>query len=223
MPRLPFEFENRREFLKGTLAGAATLALGNFAKADKQDLDLITREIEKRHDETVRRLQEWIKQPSIAAENRGVSEGCDLTMRLLRDAGFGKVTRISTDGQPGIFATLDAGAPQTLGVYFMYDVKQVDPSECSSPPWDAALVDRPGIGKVPRRGLSTRKARVSFIAAPTRFAVQDGRCRSRAGSRGRRGDWFTTFHRLSGALRLLLRSSRFGVSMPSAEQISMAM
>jgi acetylornithine deacetylase/succinyl-diaminopimelate desuccinylase-like protein len=167
MPRLPFEYENRREFLKGTLAGAATLALGNFAKADKQDLDLITREIEKRHDETVRRLQEWIKQPSIAAENRGVSEGCDLTMRLLRDAGFEKVTRISTDGQPGIFATLDAGAPQTLGVYFMYDVKQVDPSEWSSPPWDAALVDRPGIGKVlmGRGAVNQKGPESSFIAA----------------------------------------------------------
>jgi len=167
MPRLPFEPENRREFLKGTLAGAATLALGNFAKGDNQDLDLITREIEKRHDETVRRLQEWIKQPSIAAENRGVSEGCDLTMRLLRDAGFGKVTRISTDGQPGIFATLDAGAPQTLGVYFMYDVKQVDPSEWSSPPWDAALVDRPGIGKVlmGRGAVNQKGPESAFIAA----------------------------------------------------------
>jgi acetylornithine deacetylase/succinyl-diaminopimelate desuccinylase-like protein len=167
MPRLPFESENRREFLKGTLAGAATFALGNFGKADKQDLNLITHEIEKRHDETVRRLQEWIKQPSIAAENRGVSEGCDLTMRLLRDAGFGKVTRISTDGQPGIFATLDAGAPQTLGVYFMYDVKQVDPSEWSSPPWDAALVDRPGIGKVlmGRGAVNQKGPESSFIAA----------------------------------------------------------
>jgi hypothetical protein len=29
-----------------------------------------------------------IRQPSIAAENRGMSEGCDMMMRLLRDAGF---------------------------------------------------------------------------------------------------------------------------------------
>jgi acetylornithine deacetylase/succinyl-diaminopimelate desuccinylase-like protein len=163
----PFESEDRRAFLKSTLAGAATLVFGNFAKADKQDLDPITREIEKRHEESVRRLQEWVKQPSIAAENRGVNEGCDLTMRLLRDAGFGKVTRISTDGQPGIFATLDAGAPQTLGVYFMYDVKQVDPSEWSSPPWGAAVVDRPGIGKVlmGRGAVNQKGPEASFIAA----------------------------------------------------------
>ena len=73
------------------------------------------------------RLQEWVKQPSIAAENRGMAEGCELMMRLAREAGFQSVTRVPTDGQPGVFATLDAGAPRTVGLYFMYDVKQVDP------------------------------------------------------------------------------------------------
>jgi acetylornithine deacetylase/succinyl-diaminopimelate desuccinylase-like protein len=55
---------------------------------------------------------------------------------------------VPTDGQPGIFATLDAGAPRTIGLYFMYDVKQADPAEWSSPPFEAALVDKPGLGKV---------------------------------------------------------------------------
>src|SRR6267154_2293054 len=63
---------------------------------------------------------------AIAAENRGMNEGCDLTMRMLRDAGFQQATRIPTDGQPGIFATLDAGASHTLGLYYMYDVKQAE-------------------------------------------------------------------------------------------------
>src|SRR5229473_488053 len=61
---------------------------------------------------------------------------------------FGEVTKVPTDGQPGVFATLDAGAPRTLGLYFMYDVKQADPAEWSSPPFEAALVDKPGLGKV---------------------------------------------------------------------------
>ena len=107
--------ESRRAFLTGALGAAAALA-------DSRDLDAIRAEIAKRHDESVKRLQEWIRQPSIAAENNGVTQGCDLTMRLFRDAGFTKVTRINTDGQPGIFATLDAGAPRTLGLYYMYDV-----------------------------------------------------------------------------------------------------
>src|SRR5205809_8029494 len=129
---------NRRTFLKGAAAGAAILAGPSPAWSAQSELDGIRAEIGKRHDEAVRRLQEWIRQPSIAAENRGVSEGCELTMRMLREAGFNQVTKIATDGQPGVFATLDAGAPRTLGLYFMYDVKQADPAEWSSPPWQAA-------------------------------------------------------------------------------------
>ena len=139
----------RRTFLKGAAAGAATLAAWPHQTFSAQNnLDDIRKEIAKRHDENVRRLQEWIRQPSIAAENRGVSEGCDLTIRMLREAGFDRATRVPTDGQPGILATLDAGAARTVGIYFMYDVKQVDPAEWSPPPWDAALVDKPGLGKV---------------------------------------------------------------------------
>ena len=139
---------NRRGFLQRAAVGALALASVRRAAADATDLKAIQSEIEKRHDEAVHRIQGWIQQPSIAAENRGVSECCDLTMRLLREAGFGQVARVPTDGQPGIFATLDAGAPRTIGIYFMYDVKQVDPAEWSSPPWEARLVEKSGLGKV---------------------------------------------------------------------------
>jgi acetylornithine deacetylase/succinyl-diaminopimelate desuccinylase-like protein len=158
---------NRRTFLQGALAGAATLAIPHAVTADDNELNPVWTQVEKHHDEAVQRLQEWIKQPSIAAENRGVTEGCELTMRFLRDAGFGEVTKIPTDGQPGIFAKLDAGAPKTLGLYFMYDVKQVDPGEWSSPPWAAALVEKPGLGTVVigRGAVNQKGPESSFIAA----------------------------------------------------------
>jgi acetylornithine deacetylase/succinyl-diaminopimelate desuccinylase-like protein len=158
---------DRRTFLETAVAGATALAFPRSVPADSRELDGIRALIEKRHDETVQRLQEWIHQPSIAAENRGVNEGCDLMMRLLRDAGFGQVNKVPTDGQPGVFATLDAGAPRTLGVYLMYDVKQVDPAEWSSPPWDAAIVDRPGLGKVMvgRGAVNQKGPQAAFLAA----------------------------------------------------------
>ena len=98
---------DRRTFLQATAAGAATLAFSpnSLGAETNPDLAAIQKEIEKRHDESVQRLQQWIRQPSIAAENRGMDEGCDLTMRMLRDAGFAEVTKIPSDGQPGIFAT----------------------------------------------------------------------------------------------------------------------
>jgi acetylornithine deacetylase/succinyl-diaminopimelate desuccinylase-like protein len=160
---------NRRTFLQATAAGAASLALSqrSFAASSNPDLAAIHKEIEKRHDESVQRLQAWIRQPSIPAEHRGMDEGCDLLMRMLSEAGFRGATKVATDGQPGIFATLDAGAPRTLGIYFMYDVKQVDPSEWSSPPFDAALVDKAGLGKcvVGRGAVNQKGPEASFLAA----------------------------------------------------------
>ncbi len=173
--RQPTEAEvdslGRRKFLQtsslAALAGAATFAWPHRSFAATADLDAITAEITKRHEESVKRLQTWIRQPSIAAENRGMNEGCELTINMLREAGFGQVSKVSTDGQPGIFATLDAGAPRTVGLYFMYDVKQADPAEWSSAPFEAALVDKPGLGKaiVGRGAVNQKGPEATFLAA----------------------------------------------------------
>jgi acetylornithine deacetylase/succinyl-diaminopimelate desuccinylase-like protein len=137
----------RRDVLSAAATSAAALALPRFALAGN-DLVPVYGEIEKRHGEAVHRLQDWIRHPSIAAENKGMEEGCELMIRLAREAGFQSAVRIPTDGQPGVFATLDAGAKRTVGLYFMYDVKQADPAEWSSPPWAADIVEKPGFGKV---------------------------------------------------------------------------
>ena len=158
---------DRRTFLEHASAAAAAITLPPLMQAQQSNLAPIFTQIERQHDANVQRLQTWMHQPSIAAENRGMNEGCELTMQMLQDAGFGQVTKIPSDGQPGIFATLDAGAPRTLGVYFMYDVKQVDPAEWSSPPWDAALVDKPNLGKVVmgRGAVNQKGPEATFIAA----------------------------------------------------------
>ncbi len=149
-----------------TAASAAALAGSTRAHAADDRAD-VQAEIERRHDESLARLRAWIAQPSIAAENRGMAEGCALMMQLAREAGFENVTRIPTDGQPGVFATLDAGARRTVGVYFMYDVKQVDPAEWSSPPWAAALIDKPGFGKVVmgRGAVNQKGPQAAFLEA----------------------------------------------------------
>jgi acetylornithine deacetylase/succinyl-diaminopimelate desuccinylase-like protein len=157
---------SRRRFLGAAAASGAALTLPRLTLADEA-LAGIQAEVAKRHAEGVQRLQEWVRQPSIAAENRGMAEGCEHMMRLAREAGFQSVTRVPTDGQPAVFATLDAGAPRTMALYFMYDVKQVDPAEWSSPPWEAALVDKPGFGKVlmGRGAVNQKGPEAAFLAA----------------------------------------------------------
>ena len=167
---------DRRTLLEGVAAGALVYSLPGAARAQSSGLAPVLSQVEKHHDESVKRLQEWIRVPSIAAENKAMSEGADLMVRLLKDAGFETAVRVPTEGHPGVFATLDAGAKRTVGVYFMYDVKQVDPAEWTSPPYDAAFVDKPGLGKaIVGRGA------VNQDPAPISGSVRVDRRRPRLG------------------------------------------
>ena len=162
----PHFITDRRTLLGGAAAGAMLLAPG-AAFAKPGDMEAIRAAAEAGHAATVKRLQDWIALPSIAAEKRNVEEGADYMMQLARDAGFQKVRKVRTDGSPGVFATLDVGAKKWMGIYFMYDVKQFDPAEWSSPPLEARLIDRPDVGKViVGRGATNQKGpQTAFLAA----------------------------------------------------------
>ncbi len=167
---------NRRHFLQNTAFGAAALASARASRAFGSDLEPVYQELPKNHEAAVKRLQDWMRQPSIAAENRGMNEGCELMMELLKEAGFDHVAKVPTDRHPGVFATFDAGAPKTVGIYFMYDVKQVDPSEWSSPPFAAALIDKPGLGRcVVGRGAVNSKGPQSALLFALRALKAAGR------------------------------------------------
>jgi acetylornithine deacetylase/succinyl-diaminopimelate desuccinylase-like protein len=167
---------NRRGLLLLAAASGASLAVPRWTLADTPtsgnrkfggDLSKVQAAIEQQRPEAIKRLQDWIALPSIAAENRNMKEGAQRMADLLREAGFQSVKIMPTDGQPGVFATLDAGAKRTVGMYFMYDVKQFDPKEWSSPPLAAAIVDRPPFGKVMiGRGATNQKGpEATFLAA----------------------------------------------------------
>src|SRR5213079_906442 len=156
----------RKAFFIAVTAGA-TIFLCSQQAWSADDLADIKEQITTQHDESVKRLQDWIHQVSIAAEDRGYPEGAENMANLARAAGFQKATVISTDGKPGVFATLDAGAAKTIGLYFMYDVKQFDPAEWTSPPTEARLVDKPPLGKViiGRGAVNQKGPEAAFLAA----------------------------------------------------------
>src|SRR6266446_1400872 len=137
---------SRREFVKASAAAAAFAALPGAAFAaapDKgadtsADKSAVLAEIPKMHAANIRRLQEWIALPSIAAENRNYPQGPEHMAQLARAAGFTDVKIMPTSGKAGVFGRIDAGARTTVGIYFMYDVKQFVPEELSS--------SRPGRG-----------------------------------------------------------------------------
>ena len=159
---------DRRDFLRGAAATAAALAIGPrvpfLTRSPKDD---VIAKIAGQHQQTVKMLQDWIAFPSIAAENRGFPQGAEYMAKLARDAGFQRVELVPTTGKPGVFATLDAGARDWVALYFMYDVKQFDPAEWSSPPLEARLIDKPGVGKVivGRGAVNEKGPQVACLAA----------------------------------------------------------
>ena len=159
---------NRRRFIHGALAGAALAALPKSAfSADNSDLPSVLSQVPKLHDENVKRLQDWIALPSIAAENHNYPQGPEYMAQLAREAGFGSVEILPTSGKPGVFGTLDAGAATSVGIYFMYDVKQFDPSEWSSPPLEGRIVDKEGLGRicVGRGAVNQKGPETAFLGA----------------------------------------------------------
>ena len=131
------------------------------------DLADVRREVATRHDEAVERLRDWIALPSIAAENLHFPAGAEHMAKLAREAGFQHAKVLETDGKPGVFATLDAGAAKTVGLYFMYDVKQYDPAEWTSPPLEARMVEKPGLGRamVGRGAVNQKGPQAALLAA----------------------------------------------------------
>ena len=131
------------------------------------ELQPIYDQVTKQHAQSVERLRKWVALPTIAAEGLNTEEGVKYMMKLATEAGFQRVERVATDGKPGVFATLDAGAAKTVGLYFMYDVKQFDPKEWSSPPLAGKIVDKPGFGKVMigRGAVNQKGPESAFLAA----------------------------------------------------------
>ncbi len=166
---MPDRHLDRRTLLASAAASGAGLLLPASARAaaPKSDIAAIRRAVEAGKDASVARLQDWIRHPGIAAEKWRMDESCEFTIGMLKDAGFQMARKMPTDGAPGIFATLDAGAKRSVGVYFMYDVKQVNPAEWAHPPFDATIIDKPGFGKcITGRGAVNQKGpEATFLAA----------------------------------------------------------
>ena len=169
---------DRRSVLKGAAASAALLAPGAGLAQSRRDSDreALARAVDAGFEESVRRIQQWIALPTIAAERRNIDEGADNMARLATEAGFSGVRKVPTGGVPAVFGVLDAGARRTVGIYFMYDVKQFDPAEWASPPLEGRIFDH-ALGRAIRgRGAVNQKGPEGcFLAALHAFKAANKR------------------------------------------------
>jgi acetylornithine deacetylase/succinyl-diaminopimelate desuccinylase-like protein len=151
---------------KAAFAAAVAALMSTAVGAETPNRPQLEAAVKSAHADNLKRLQDWIAHPTIAAEKVNVDGGAEYMRQMLLDAGFQQAKVVQTDGVPGVFATLDAGAPTTLGIYFMYDVKQYVPSEWSSPPLEGRLVDRPeGKAIIGRGAVNQKGPEIAFLSA----------------------------------------------------------
>jgi acetylornithine deacetylase/succinyl-diaminopimelate desuccinylase-like protein len=118
----------------------------------------ISEYIDQNKDEFVERLRLLCQQPSVSAQNLGLTEAAELVMRFLRETGF-KVEAFSpTHGPPVVFGELlSKRGGKTLLIYNHYDVQPVEPVELwTRPPFSAAVED----GRIYARGASDNKGNI---------------------------------------------------------------
>lgn len=123
-------------------------------------------------DDDLQDLFKLLQQPSISAQNIGVTECADLEEALLQDAGF-TTRRLKAPGHPVIYGEwMGAPGKPTILFYGHYDVQPPDPLELwKSEPFTPTIRD----GRIYCRGVADNKAQhFSHIAAVRHWLRANG-------------------------------------------------
>ncbi|MCR8631882.1 M20/M25/M40 family metallo-hydrolase [Paenibacillus sp. N5-1-1-5] len=110
-------------------------------------------------------LQDICRQPSVAAQNRGMTKTAGMVESLIQQLG-GKAAQVQTSGYPVVYGEFQNNKKSTLSFYNHYDVQPEDPIELwDSPPFAAEIKD----GRIIARGVADNKgnliARLAAIDA----------------------------------------------------------
>lgn len=116
--------------------------------------------------ETIERLKTLTRQPSVSAQRVGVRECGEMTVEMLRDAGFdAELVPTADPDYPGIIAELKGASDKTLLFYNHYDVQPPDPlDEWETPPFEPTERD----GYLYGRGISDDKGPIVARLAAVR-------------------------------------------------------
>lgn len=127
--------------------------------------------IEQNKDEYIRWLQQICRQPSVAAQNRGMTETAGMVEALIEQIG-GKAMQVETSGFPVVYGEFLNGKKKTLSFYNHYDVQPEDPVNLwDSPPFAAEIRD----GRMFARGVADNKGNlIARLAAVHAYQYVQG-------------------------------------------------
>src|SRR5574341_57330 len=120
-------------------------------------MDEIFRYVDQNRQRFLDELFVLLRQPSISAQNHGVTECAHLLTQQMQDIGI-PARILSTGGHPVVQGELKAdGANRTILIYGHYDVQPADPLESwKSPPFEPTIRD----GRIYGRGTGDNKGQL---------------------------------------------------------------
>ena len=138
----------------------------------KPDLSPVFTHIDANQDDYIQRLMDYVRHPSISAQDIGVAEVAQLVVRMLTEVGL-ETRLIPTAGYPMVLGRWDKapGAPTVL-LYGHYDVQPPDPLEAwASPPFEPTIRD----GRIYARGVGDNKGQhfAQILAIESHLAVHN--------------------------------------------------
>jgi len=131
------------------------------------NIDKVSKHIDSHLNEHIRKLRDFLRQPSVSAEAYGVRECAEILKGHLADLGCKDARLIETGSFPVVYGEYDAHAERTLLVYMMYDTQPFSDEEWTSPPLEARLVDIQPFGKcvVARGAINSKGPLMAFLNA----------------------------------------------------------
>jgi acetylornithine deacetylase/succinyl-diaminopimelate desuccinylase-like protein len=129
------------------------------------NFEKVSKYIDVHLNEHIKKMQEFLRQPSVSAENYGVRECAELLQSYFVDLGCKNTRLIKTESFPVIYGEYDAHAEKTLLVYMMYDTQPFTGEKWTSPPLEARLVDIEPFGKcvIARGAINTKGPLIAFL------------------------------------------------------------
>ena len=112
------------------------------------DREAIHKHIEGHVDEHIRKIQDWVRQPSVSWDNNGCEGMAELAAETYKEFGCQEVEILKGRFHPGVWAVYDAGAPVTVHNYAMLDTRTVNPKEWTYDPWGADIMPMGNYPKV---------------------------------------------------------------------------
>lgn len=127
-------------------------------------LEAVLRQAQRDFDAHLERLQRYIRQPSVSAENRGIED----TARMIAgeiDALGGSGRVVPAKEFPIVYGRFDAGAQRTVLVHSMYDTTPADEPNWSVPPFEGRRVrEFEGLGEcIVGRGAEDTKGPLTAV------------------------------------------------------------